>query len=146
MECVKALIDENEGLKKESEKFAQESLKLVKEGLKNKKRVYKDVTFIVDQLSIPAAQVKDIAFQLNGEYEKLIFIANKPHLTIMISNQLVDDFGLHAGQIIREAAQEIKGGGGGQPFFATAGGSEPLGIEAALKRAGALILQKVDVN
>ena len=148
MECVKALIDENEGLRKESEKFAQESLKLVKEGLKNKKRVYKDIVFIIDQLSIPAAQVKDIAFQLKGEYDKMIFIAggvaeNKPHLTIMISNQVVEEFGLHAGQIIREAAQEMKGGGGGQPFFATAGGAYAEGMPNALEKAENLIMKKI---
>lgn len=151
MECVKALVDENEGLKKETEKFAQESLKLVKERLKNKKRVYRDINLIVEQLFIPAAQVKDIAFQLKGEFEKVIFIGGgvmdgKPHLTVMISNDLVEDFGLNAGQIVREAAQEIKGGGGGQPFFATAGGSDPDGIERALDRAEKLIMHKIQVD
>ncbi|MDE5612444.1 MAG: alanine--tRNA ligase, partial [Odoribacter sp.] len=151
LECVKALVDENEGLKKETEKFAQESLKLLKERLKNKKRVYKDINLIVEQLLLPAAQVKDLAFQLRGELDKLIFIAGgvvegKPHLTVMISNSLVDDFGLNAGQIIREVAQEIKGGGGGQPFFATAGGSDPDGLERALEKAEKLIMHKIQVD
>ncbi|MDE6451850.1 MAG: alanine--tRNA ligase, partial [Odoribacter sp.] len=148
MECVKALVDENEGLKKETEKFALESLKLVKERLKNKKRVYRDINLIVEQLLMPAAQVKDMAFQLKGEFEKVIFIGGgvmdgKPHLTVMISNSLVEDFGLNAGQIVREVAQEIKGGGGGQPFFATAGGSDPDGIERALDRAEKLVMHKI---
>ena len=104
---------------------------------------------ISDLVSIPAAQAKDIAFQLRGELERVIFVAagvteNKPHLTIMISNSLVEEYGLHAGQIIREVAQEIKGGGGGQPFFATAGGSNPEGIERALKRAEDMIMQKIE--
>lgn len=151
MECVKAVIDENEGLKKEAEKFAKESLRLVKERLKNQKRVYGDVNLIIEQLLIPAAQVKDIAFQLKGEMEKVIFIAGgvmegKPHLTIMVSNNLVDEFGIHAGQIIREAAREIKGGGGGQPFFATAGGSNPDGIEKALETAEKMIMHKIQVD
>lgn len=151
MECVKAVIDENEGLKKETEKFAKESLRLVKERLKNQKRVYGDVNLIIEQLLIPAAQVKDIAFQLKGEMEKVIFIAGgvmegKPHLTIMVSNNLVDEFGIHAGQIIREAAREIKGGGGGQPFFATAGGSNPDGIEKALETAEKMIMHKIQVD
>jgi alanyl-tRNA synthetase len=92
--------------------------------------------------------VKDIAFQLKGEYDKMIFIAggvaeNKPHLTIMISNQVVEEFGLHAGQIIREAAQEMKGGGGGQPFFATAGGAYAEGMPNALEKAENLIMKKI---
>lgn len=70
----------------------------------------------------------------------------KPHLTIMISNSLVEDLGLNAGQIIREAAREIKGGGGGQPFFATAGGADPDGIESALEKTEKLIMHKIQVD
>ena len=151
MECVKTVLEENEGLKKETEKFAKESLRLLKERLKNEKKVYKDINIITAQLFIPAAQVKDIAFQLRGEYDKVIFVAGgvadgKPHLTIMISNSVVEDLGLNAGQIIREAAQEIKGGGGGQPFFATAGGANPDGIESALEKAEKLIMHKIQVD
>lgn len=151
MECVKTVLEENEGLKKETEKFAKESLRLLKERLKNEKKVYKDINIITAQLFIPAAQVKDIAFQLRGEYDKVIFVAGgvadgKPHLTIMISNSLVEDLGLNAGQIIREAAREIKGGGGGQPFFATAGGADPDGIESALEKTEKLIMHKIQVD
>jgi len=148
MECVKNILDENEGLRKETEKFARESMRLLKERLKNSKKIYKGIDLIVANLAIPAAQVKDIAFQLKGESEKLIFVAGgvsegKPHLTVMMSNQLADELGLHAGQIVREAAREIKGGGGGQPFFATAGGSDPEGIDKAIGQAEKMILHKI---
>lgn len=151
MECVKTILEENEGLKKETEKFAKESLRLMKERLKNQKKVYRDINIIVAQLLMPQAQVKDVAFQLKGEYDKLVFIAggvydNKPHLTIMISNELVDELGINAGQIVREAAQEIKGGGGGQPFFATAGGSNPDGIDKAIEKAEKLVMHKLNVD
>lgn len=151
MECVKTILEENEGLKKETEKFAKESLRLMKERLKNQKKVYRDINIIVAQLLMPQAQVKDVAFQLKGEYDKLVFIAggvydNKPHLTIMISNELVDELGINAGQIVREAAQEIKGGGGGQPFFATAGGSNPDGIDKAIEKAEKLVMRKLNVD
>lgn len=151
MECVKGILEENEGLKKETEKFAKESLRLLKERLKNEKKVYRDINIIAVSLSLPAAQVKDMAFQLKGELEKLIFIAGgvtdgKPHLTVMISNGVVADFGLDAGQIVRDAAREIKGGGGGQPFFATAGGSNPEGIEKALEQAEKMIMHKIQVD
>lgn len=151
MECVKGILEENEGLKRETEKFAKESLRLLKERLKNEKKVYRDINIIAVQLPLPAAQVKDMAFQLKGELEKLVFIAagvteGKPHLTVMISNEVVEDFGLNAGQIVREAAREIKGGGGGQPFFATAGGSDPDGIGKALEYAEKMIMHKIQVD
>lgn len=151
LESVRLLVEENEGLKKETEKFAKESLHLMKERLKNEKQVYNDVNVIVAQLSIPAAQAKDIAFQLKGEYEKVVFVTGgvvggKPSLTVMISNALAEETGLHAGKIVKEAAQEIKGGGGGQPFFATAGGSDSDGIERAIEKAKKLIMHKLSVD
>ena len=71
----------------------------MKERLKNEKKVYRDINLIITNLSIPAAQAKDIAFQLKGEYEKVIFIAGgvnagKPHLTVMISNSIAEDYDL----------------------------------------------------
>lgn len=151
LESVRALVEENEGLKKETEKFAKESLRLFKERLKNESRMYRDIRVIIAPVIAEPAQIKDVAFQLKGEYDRLVFIAGgviagKPHLTIMFSNNLVDEFGLNAGQIIREAAQEIKGGGGGQPFFATAGGSDPEGIEKAIKKAEKLVMYKLNAE
>lgn len=151
MDSVKTIIEENEGLRKEAEKFAQESLKLVKERLKNEKTVYRNINLIFKTMLIPQAQVKDVAFQLKGELDRLIMVIggvanDKPHLTIMISNDLVDEFGLNAGQIVRDAAQEIKGGGGGQPFFATAGGSEPEGVEKAIEKAEKIIMHAINAD
>lgn len=151
LESVHALVEENEGLKKETEKFAKESLRLFKETLKNESRMYRDIRVIIAQVMVPPAQMKDVAFQLRGEYDKFILIAGgvvagKPHLTVMFSNNLVDEFGLNAGQIVREAAQEIKGGGGGQSFFATAGGSDPEGIEKAIKKAEKLVMYKLNAE
>lgn len=151
LESVRALVEENEGLKKETEKFAKESLRLFKERLKNESRMYRDIRVIIAPVIAEPAQIKDVAFQLKGEYDRLVFIAGgviagKPHLAIMFSNNLVDEFGLNAGQIVREAAQEIKGGGGGQPFFATAGGSDPEGIEKAIKKAEKLVMYKLNAE
>lgn len=148
-DCVKVLIDENEGLKKEMEKFARESLGLLKERLKNDRKMYGDVTLISSaELLIPAARVKEIAFDLRGEFDRLVFMGGgvtdgKPHLTLMISKELVTEFGLDAGRILREVAREIKGGGGGQPFFATAGGSDPKGIGQALEKTERMVRNKI---
>ena len=149
LENVRELLNENEGLKKDVEKFTQDSLKIMKEGWKNEKRVIRDITMIVKTVMIAPANVKDIAFQLKGELNNLILVIggvfnDKPHLTVMISDSLVKDFGLHAGQIVKDAAQEMKGGGGGQPFFATAGGSNPEGVTKAIERAEKLILDKIN--
>jgi alanyl-tRNA synthetase len=82
--------------------------------------------------------VKDLAFQLRGEFPEKMFFAGatgqdkKPLITVMISDDLVKQ-GLNAGQIVREAAKNIKGGGGGQPHFATAGGKDTEGLGAALE-------------
>ena len=148
LENVRELLNENEGLRKDGEKFTQESLRIMKEGWKNEKRVIRDINMIVKTVVMSPANVKDIAFQLKGELNNLILVIggvfnNKPHLTVMFSDTLVKDFGLHAGQIVKDAAQEIKGGGGGQPFFATAGGSNPEGVSKALERAEKLILDKI---
>lgn len=148
MDCVRGVLEENEGLKKEVAKFAQESLKILKERIKNEKTVYKDINILVRNAELPVAQVKDIAFQLKGELDKVVFIAggvfdSKPYLTVMISDNLVEEYGLNAGQIVRDAAQDINGGGGGQPFFATAGGSYAAGVEDAIAKAKKMIMHKI---
>lgn len=148
LENVQAILNENEGLHKQIGKFEQESLRLIKEAWKNEKVNHNGINLIFKNVTTSAAAVKDIAFQLKGELENLVLVvggvvANKPHLTIMISNNLVEEYGLNAGQLIREVAQAIKGGGGGQPFFATAGGSNPDGINSAIDQAESLIMAKI---
>ncbi|MCC8173635.1 MAG: alanine--tRNA ligase, partial [Odoribacter sp.] len=132
VENITSVLKENEGLKKDLEKFSNASLKLVKESIKNEKRMIRDINLIFKTTEAPADKIKDLAFQLKGELEKLILVlggvANgKPHLTVMISNNLIEEYGLNAAQIVKDIAQEIKGGGGGQSFFATAGGSDSSG-------------------
>lgn len=149
LENIRELMGENEGLKKDVEKFTNESLKIVKDRLKNEKSVIKDINLIVRRVEIPPVRVKDVAFQLKGELDNLALVLGgifdgKPHLSVMISDSLVKDYALHAGQIVKDAAQEIKGGGGGQAFFATAGGSYPEGINQAMERAEKLILHKIN--
>lgn len=108
------------------------------------------MNFITEQITVQnAGDIKDIAFQLKGEVENLVFIAGaemdgKANLTIMFSDNLVKDFGLNAGAIVREAAKAIKGGGGGQAFFASAGGNDPKGIEAAIEVAKKMVLHKIE--
>ena len=91
-----------------------------------------------------ANEIKNLAFQLKNQVDNLFLvfgavINNKPQLTVMISESLVDAKGLNAGNIIRDLATEIKGGGGGQAFYATAGGKDIKGLDKALDKARNLI-------
>lgn len=151
MENITSLLQENEGLKKDLEKFEAESLKILKEKLKNEKKTIGDIHLIFKETELPQAKVKDLVFQLKGEFDKVIVVMGgvsngKPHLTIMISNGLVEEYGLNAGQIVREAAREMQGGGGGQPFFATAGGANSNGLEKAMDTARRLIMHQIQAE
>ena len=90
-------------------------------------------------LPMPADAVKNIAFQLKGQFAENLFVVigsvfeNKPLLTVTMSDDQVKA-GLNAGQLVREAAKLIQGGGGGQPHFATAGGKNPDGLTAAVDK------------
>ncbi|MBN1822576.1 MAG: alanine--tRNA ligase [Prolixibacteraceae bacterium] len=138
---VHSLLQENSELSRKIETFSRESLKVLKENLKSRILVEKGVNIISDEVEIDnAGMLKDLSFQLKNEVENLflVFGANidgKPMLSVMISENLVAEKGLNAGQIVREAGKEINGGGGGQPFYATAGGKDVNGIPAAIEKA-----------
>ncbi len=138
---VTTLLKQNTDLSKQIENFQRESLKIAKANLKSKVLEEGGINIIADTIVIDnAALVKDLAFQIKGEIDNLFLVlgANingKPNLTIMISDNIVAEKGLNAGQIVREAGKEIKGGGGGQPFYATAGGKDVSGLEAAIEKA-----------
>ena len=147
---IEALISENSEMKKGLEAFQKDQLKLVKNALKSEISETKGVNFISKKMNVKSAgDIKDIAFSLKSEVENLVFIAGadlggKANLTIMFSDNLVKEFDLNAGAIVREAAKEIKGGGGGQAFFASAGGKDPQGLDAAINTAKKMILHKIE--
>ncbi|MFB6340538.1 alanine--tRNA ligase [Saccharicrinis sp. FJH62] len=135
------LLAENNDLKKQLEAFKGDALKSVKGELKHKiveQNGVKIIKSVVDKLD--AGALRDLSFQLKGEFADLVCVLGtendgKANLSVMISDDLVKSKGWHAGNIIREAAKSIQGGGGGQPFFATAGGKNPKGLEQALDKA-----------
>ncbi len=138
---VMNLLKENSELSKRIEEFNRERLKIVKASLKSKVLQERGVNIISGKVDVDnAGMIKDLAFQLKGEVENL-FLAlgaefdGKPNLTIMISENIVAEKGLDAGKIVREAGREIQGGGGGQAFYATAGGKNADGLEAAIEKA-----------
>ena len=116
-------------------------MKIAKANLKSKVLQENGVNIIASRIPLDnAALIKDLAFQLKGEVDNLYLvlgaeIGGKPNLTVMIADNIVEEKGLNAGQIVREAGKEIQGGGGGQPFYATAGGKKLEGLDAAIEKA-----------
>ncbi|NOZ35958.1 MAG: alanine--tRNA ligase [Chlorobi bacterium] len=139
-ETIEKILNENKENKSLLEKFEKEKTKHLKQELKNSIKEINGINVIIEKIDNSAAgQLKDLAFQLKGEIENLLFAAGtanngKANLVVMISDNLIKEKNLNAGQIIREISKEIKGGGGGPAHFASAGGPDTSGIERALKK------------
>ncbi|MDD2197306.1 MAG: alanine--tRNA ligase [Bacteroidales bacterium] len=141
LQGVEKMITENGVLKKQVETLQKEQVKQLKVSLKQRVKVISGVSVVASKvdLSSPDA-VKDLAYQLRNEFELSFIvlgaeISGKPLLTVIVSDALVKEGKVNASTIVREAAKEIQGGGGGQPFYATAGGKNANGIAAALQKA-----------
>ncbi len=138
---IRKTIEENDGLKKQVEVFVKKGIADLRERLIAAAAETADGIKIVKGV-IPTAiapdAVKDLAFQISGILPENMFCVlgssheGKPLLTVMISKNLVESRSLNAGNLVREAAKLIKGGGGGAPHFATAGGKDVAGLEAAV--------------
>ena len=140
VKAVKTLQDENSELKKQIEQLLKDKAKGLKGELQNEIAEINGVRFLAKQVELDANGAKDLAYELGANSKNMFLLLatvndNKPMLTCYISKELVAEKGLNAGQIVRELGKYIQGGGGGQPFFATAGGKNPDGIAEALKKA-----------
>ena len=137
--AIRKYIEENAGLKKQMEEFMKEKQAQVKAKLVENIKEVNGVKVVKAVLPLSADAVKNIAFQLKGEITSNLFVAigsrenDKPMLTVMISDDLVAS-GMNAGKMVREAAKLIQGGGGGQAHFATAGGKNVDGLNAAVDK------------
>ena len=139
MATVQKAISENKELQAQVEQFKTQKAQQLKQMLIEKAREVNGVKVISGVLPMEAQHVKDIAFQLRGQFPEHLLVAigseaaGKPTLTVSISDDLVAE-GKNAGQYVREAGKLIQGGGGGQPHFATAGGKNPDGLKAAVDK------------
>ncbi len=111
----------------------------IKKGIRDNVRVVDGVNVISEILDLDGGSIKDLCFQLKGEMDNLFAVIGgkadgKATLSVVISDDLAKERSLHAGNLVREAAPLIKGGGGGQPFFATAGGKDSGGLSAAIDK------------
>jgi alanyl-tRNA synthetase len=136
--AVEDLIQKNLQLTKEIEQLQREKAKIVKSELKAKITTINGVNFLGELADVDTNSVKDILFQLKGETENFVGVlgnadGDKCALSLIISDNLVEDKKWNASQIIREVATHIQGGGGGQAFFATAGGKKSEGLKTAIE-------------
>ncbi|WP_282629851.1 alanine--tRNA ligase [Empedobacter sedimenti] len=140
VKAVQHLLDENAELKKQLESFVAQQAAAEKATWKAAIKEINGVNFLAVKTNLDTNAAKQNALDLTKEIENAFIVvgtndAVKPSLTISIAKNLVDEKGYNAGQIVKEIAKHINGGGGGQAFLATAGGKEVSGLDAALKQA-----------
>ncbi len=137
---IQKYIDEHDAMKKEIEGFQAQAVERAAQRLVEKARTINGVTVITSVAPMAPAAAKDLAFKIRAAVNGSLLCVigshdnNKPQLSIMMSDDMVSDHGLNAGQMVREAAKLIQGGGGGQPHFAQAGGKNVDGLSAAVDK------------
>ncbi|RXM41560.1 alanine--tRNA ligase [Flavobacterium sp. YO64] len=140
VKAIQALQDENAQLKKQLEVLLKDKAKNMKADLAKELQEINGVQFLAKQVDLNPEGAKDLAYELGNSYHNLFVVfatahEGKPMLTCYISKEIVAEKNLSAGQVVRELGKYIQGGGGGQPFFATAGGKNVDGIAEALAKA-----------
>ena len=140
LKAIHSLQDENTKLAKQIEALVRDKVKNLKTVLLPEIQQINGIQFLAKRVDLNADGAKDLAYELGNLATNLFLVfatveEDKPMLTCYISKELVADKGLNAGNVVRELGKFIQGGGGGQPFFATAGGKNPAGIPEALTKA-----------
>ncbi|WP_026630415.1 alanine--tRNA ligase [Dyadobacter alkalitolerans] len=144
IKAVESLLDERNALQKRIVSLENEKIQSLKTTLIDNMKKHSTFNLIVEKVDVPNADsLKQLSYELRDQIENLIAvfgteIAGKPQLSVFIAENIVQETGLNAGKIVKDLAKEIRGGGGGQPFFATAGGSDASGLDAALDKAKGL--------
>jgi alanyl-tRNA synthetase len=147
-DAVKAVNDilvRNSQLTKEIEQLQKERAIGVKAELKNKIVSIGGINFLGEIVALDGGSIKDILFQLKGEVPDFFGVlggneGDKCTISIIASDAVIASKGIHAGNLIREVSKHIGGGGGGQPFFATAGGKNPAGLKTAIEEVKAICI------
>lgn len=140
VKAVESLQEENSNLQKQIQQLLKDKAKNLKGELKAEIQQINGVNFLAKKIDLDAGGMKDLAFEMGSETENLFLVFGaeqdeKALLACYISKELATEKNLDAGKIIRELGKYIQGGGGGQAFFATAGGKNPAGIKEALEKA-----------
>lgn len=137
---IKKYIEEHDSMRKDIEQFRAEAVERTKNKLVERTETVNGVKVVKAVLPIEAGAAKDLVFKIREAIPENLVCAigstahDKPMLSVMLSDDMVKEHGLNAGNIIREAAKLIQGGGGGQPHYASAGGKRLDGINAAIDK------------
>ena len=147
VQAIKKIVESNDALSKEVEAMRQEQVREWADRLVKSLPEQNGVILMAKQSEQMPAFIKDLAYNLRARVHNLVMVVGtcqegKPSLTIMLGDDVVAK-GVNAGKVIREAAREMNGGGGGQPFFATAGGKNPDKLQAAIDKAVELIMDEL---
>ena len=142
--AVADLVERNAQLSRELESFKKQQAKVIRAELAAQFAEVNGVQFLAAKVDLGPAEIKDIAFSFRSEKANMFAVfgsaaEGKPTITCVISDDLVASRQLNAGAVVRELAKSIQGGGGGQAFFATAGGKDPNGLDEAIKKAASFI-------
>jgi len=149
---VEGLQEENKKLKKEVEKMLAAQAGALKDDLIRNAQSLNGIKLIAARLPLTdSGALKNLAFQLEREMEKVVVIFGaeingKPQLMVALSKDIAEEGKLHAGNMVRELAREIQGGGGGQPFFAAAGGKDASGLDRAIEKGVERVKEKLRVE
>tara|TARA_B100000575_G_scaffold294098_1_gene307988 strand:- start:1365 stop:3974 length:2610 start_codon:yes stop_codon:yes gene_type:complete len=146
VKAVENLILENKILSKKNDTLIQSHLKEIKLDLLNNSKKIHQINFIASSIDLDLKNIKSLAFQLKKEQKDLFLILankenSKSNLLILISENISKKYNLHAGEIINVLSKEINGAGGGQQFFAVAGGQKPSGVSKVLKMAEQILIR-----
>ena len=144
IKAIGNLQAENALLKKEIESLSKLQTQIVKQELQTQLKTVNGIEFLAVEVDLTPPAIKDLAFDLGQGKDNLFLVlvtqkGGKPVISCYISKALVAERSMNAGTIVKELGKHIQGGGGGQPFFATAGGKNPEGIPAMLEAAAGLI-------
>jgi len=140
LKAIQNLQSENSSLKKELGELSKLKAQVLKEELRNEVETLAGISFLAKEVDLDAQAMKSLSFELGDSLSNALLVlgsrkTGKPLLSCYISKTLVEEQGLDAGKIIRELGKYIQGGGGGQAFFATAGGKRTEGITEAIRAA-----------
>ena len=140
-------VNEHEAMKKQIESFRAQTTERIKERLIDSAQVVNGIHVVKSVLPIDPVTAKDLVFKVRQNFPEMLVCVlgtvheGKPMLNVMLSEDMVKEYNLNAGQLVREAAKLIKGGGGGQPHFASAGGKDPDGLSSAVDKVVELALK-----
>jgi len=134
---INNLIDQNSLLQKQLDEFNKEKLLIIKNELIKKVKLINNISYLAEKVNLNTQSIKDLSFYMKAEVNNLFLVIaseidGKANLAVTISENLVKEKNWNAAKIVKELAKEIEGGGGGQAFYATAGGKNIQGIEKAL--------------